>query len=137
MPGVIAVSVCILICRSAKSGRVLDAPFCTEVAVLEHVKVRPTVHCGLGAIELVDGPWSTAGHHLTWWSATVTVNGGNTPVTYREGDVVVHGAEPRIYRATGDTTAEPGSGGAWTEVPRGTDDVRVKPGSTYEGYGVQ
>jgi hypothetical protein len=90
-----------------------------------------------GAIELVDGPWTTSGHHLTWWSPTVTVNGGNTQVTYRDGDVVVHGPEPRIYRATGDTTVEPGTGGAWTEIPRGTDDVRVKAGTMYAGYGVQ
>ncbi len=90
-----------------------------------------------GAIELVDGPWTEGGHHLTWWSATVTVNGGNTPVTYHADDVVVHGAAPTFYRATGDTTATPGSGGMWTELPRGSDDVRVKAGTTYAGYGVQ
>lgn len=94
------------------------------------------LHEDAGAIELVDGPWTTAGHHLTRWSATVTVNGGNTPVTYHADDVVVYGTVPTIYRASGDTTATPGSG-AWTEEPRGTDDVRVKPGTMYEGYGVQ
>lgn len=90
-----------------------------------------------GAIELVTGPWTTAGHHLTRWSPTVTVNGGATPVTYHAGDVVVHGTEPRLYRATTDTMAEPSTGAGWTEIPRGTDDVRVAPGTAYAGYGVQ
>lgn len=41
-----------------------------------------------------------------------------------------------IYRATADTTTEP-PGTGWTFVPKPFDDVRVKPGSTYAGYGVQ
>jgi Right handed beta helix region len=90
-----------------------------------------------GAIELYDGPWTTAGHHLTRWAPMITVKDPDVAASYHTDDVVVHGTEPKLYRASGDTTAMPGSGAPWTEVPRGTDDVRVKTGTVYEGYGIQ
>lgn len=73
------------------------------------------IYLGNLPVRTAERPLVITNKGLTRWSATVTVNGGNTPVTYHADDVVVHGAEPRIYRATGDTTAEPGSGGG---VPR-------------------
>ncbi|MCW5806464.1 MAG: right-handed parallel beta-helix repeat-containing protein [Deltaproteobacteria bacterium] len=89
-----------------------------------------------GAIELRDGPWSSAGHHLTSWAPNATVAPGSPPVTYRAGDVVVHGAAWTLYRAT-DATANPPPGPAWTPLAAPTDDVRVAPGTAYAGLGVQ
>jgi hypothetical protein len=92
-----------------------------------------------GAIELRDGPWSTPGHHVTAWTPNATVVTGSPAVTYRAGDVVTHGMEPRLYRATAESTgvAPPDGADAWTLLPVPSDDVRVVAGSRYAGYGVQ
>jgi hypothetical protein len=89
-----------------------------------------------GAIELQDGPWSTAGHHLTSWVGTATVPEPDLSVTFHAGDVVTYGAEPTLYRATADTTAMP-PGTGWTPIATPSDDVRVTAGTAYDGYGVQ
>ena len=101
-----------------------------------NVTATGNLHEDGGAIELLDGPWSTPGHHLTAWAPKATVATGSPTVTYHTGDVVTHGAEPLLYRATADTTAEP-PGTGWTLVAKPSDDVRVKPGSTYADYGVR
>jgi hypothetical protein len=92
-----------------------------------------------GAIELMDGPWSSPGHHLTAWTPNATVVSGSPAVTYRAGDIVTHGPVPTLYRATAESTgtAPPDAPSAWTALPRPTDDVRVVPGSRYDGLGVQ
>ncbi len=101
-----------------------------------NVTATANVHDDAGAIELYDGPWSTPGHHLTAWAQNATVVTGSPAVTYHAGDVVTHGPEPLLYRASGDTTiAPPGAG--WTVLPHPSDDIRVKPGTAYAGFGVQ
>ncbi|CAN5759425.1 hypothetical protein BH11MYX2_BH11MYX2_25390 [soil metagenome] len=102
----------------------------------DNVTLTGNTNIDPGAIELVDEKWTAAGHHLTRYAPNVTVNGGSTPVTYHAGDVVSFGELPALYRANADTTAAP-PGGAWTALGVLTDDVRVKAGTMYEGYGVQ
>jgi len=89
-----------------------------------------------GAIELLDGPWSSEGHHVTFWTATATVPEPDLPVTFHAGDVVTYGPEPMLYRATADTMDVP-TGAGWSPIARPSDDVRVTPGTKYEGYGVR
>jgi hypothetical protein len=101
-----------------------------------NVTLTGNVNDDPGAIELVDGPWSSAGHHLTRWVATATVPEPDVPVTYHAGDVVVHGTTPSLYRATADTTAEPPAA-PWEALPAPTDDVRVEAGTSYAELGVR
>jgi hypothetical protein len=91
------------------------------------------------AIALVDAGdvWDRPGHHLTAWAPNATVVTGSPAVTYHAGDVVTHGEAPDYFECTADTTSEPGTGGAWTQLTRPKDDVRVAPASPYAGYGVQ
>jgi hypothetical protein len=94
-----------------------------------------------GAIELTDGPWTMPGHHLTAWAPNITVNGGSTPAQYAVGDVATDGTTPTLYMATqastGGSATEPAIDAAdWTALPAPSDDVRVVPGSHYDGYGV-
>lgn len=90
-----------------------------------------------GAIELLDGPWSTAGHHVTYWAPNATVATGSPAVMYRTGDVVVYGPAWTLYRATADSTNMAPPGAAWMSIDKPSDDVRVRPGTRYDGYGVQ
>ncbi|HEX4450906.1 MAG TPA: hypothetical protein VH143_08560 [Kofleriaceae bacterium] len=94
-----------------------------------------------GAIQLNDGPWTMPGHHLTAWAPNITVNGGSTPAQYNVGDVATNGATPTLYMATrastgGSGTEPEGDVADWTALPPPSDDVRVVPGSHYDGYGV-
>jgi hypothetical protein len=90
-----------------------------------------------GAIELLDGPWQTPGHHLTYWAPKATVLGDDPEVTYKVDDVVVYGDPWTLYRAASDATGMDPPGGAWVTLPPPSDDVRVKPGTTYADLGVR
>jgi hypothetical protein len=105
-----------------------------------NVTLTGNINEDAGEIELLDGPWSSGGHHLTAWVATATVPDPDRPVTYRVGDIVTHGSVPTLYRATTESTGgppPPDAAGAWTALPTPTDDVRVKPGTKYAELGVR
>jgi len=102
-----------------------------------NITLTGNLHEDAEAIVLLDGPWSTAGHHVTSWAANATVATGSPAVTYRAGDIVTHGPAPTLYRATATSMGTPPPGAAWTVIPTPTDDVRVMPGSRYAAYGVR
>lgn len=93
------------------------------------------------AIELVgdDVVWSGPGKHLTAWAPVATVDASKPTVQYRAGDLVTDGDGPTLYRCTADSQNEKPSTtpAKWQALPAPSDDVRVKPGTTYAGYGVQ
>jgi hypothetical protein len=91
-----------------------------------------------GAIEMFDGPWQTAGHHLTYWAPIATVDDADPAVTYQVDDVV-WGADWTLYRATASSTgmSPTDAPASWTALPKPSDDVRVKPGTPYAAYGVR
>ncbi|MGN6109327.1 MAG: right-handed parallel beta-helix repeat-containing protein, partial [Kofleriaceae bacterium] len=89
------------------------------------------------AIELRDH-WHRPGHHLTAWAEKATVAPGSPTVTYRAGDLVMHGARPDFYEATAEISgAAPGTSSAWSMMVPPGDDVRVIEGTTYAELGVR
>ena len=74
---------------------------------------------------------------LEMWTDVASL-GGDAPVAYDEGDLVMHRAVP--YRCRVATCAAglvpPEHAEAWEELPPFPDDVRTMPGSEYAGIGI-
>lgn len=75
---------------------------------------------------------------LEYWQAVATLN-GNAPITYPLDKIVMHKGLP--YRCKLSPCAAglipPDNPAAWEALPAFADDVRVLPGSTYDGWGLQ
>ena len=74
---------------------------------------------------------------LTLWGDVATLAPGMPMIQYAVGDLVMH--DGQLFRAkTANTNKVPPANPAdWEQLARPADDVRVAPGSTYEGMGVQ
>lgn len=74
---------------------------------------------------------------LEMWTDVATL-GGDRPVAYRRGMVVMHRGVP--YRCGADPCAAgrvpPEHPSIWTELPLFPDDVRLAPGSPHAGVGI-
>ncbi len=75
---------------------------------------------------------------LEKWTAASTLN-ANTPVTYPLNYTVMYNGTP--YRCKLSPcpagVVPPGNSGTWEVLTPFADDVRIVPGSTYDGYGLQ
>jgi len=74
---------------------------------------------------------------LEAWTASSTLAPGNPPRNYVAGDLVTYDAQ--LYRCITDNTGQvpPQSPAAWELLPPPADDLRVQPGSAYEGFGIE
>jgi hypothetical protein len=73
---------------------------------------------------------------IEWWTDRATLSPDDRVVEYGEGDYVMHLGT--WYRATAVNTGRPPAENpdVWEALPPPADDVRVRPGSPYVGYGI-
>jgi len=103
----------------------------------DSVMARTAVNGTVEPIAFVDGlaedPFA-----LEFWTATMTRAPGDPPRVYEPGEMVI-ATDGELYRATVQNSDAPPADNpdAWEQLPDPVDDLRVVPGSTYEGWGIR
>ena len=100
--------------------------------------VMDNVQAPVEPVEFVESgyPEGVSVLRLEAWTAASTLAPGSPPRDYVVGDLVTH--DGQLYECIADNTGQMPSGSpeSWMLLPPPVDDLRVVPGSAYEGIGI-